>query len=67
MKPEKRIHILIVNNAEKGISEFTQPLEKIVSAMGFHISKPLVYVYFSYIAQNQILIACFFTLFTIFE
>jgi GMP synthase (glutamine-hydrolysing) len=35
MKPEKRIHILIVNNAEKGITEFTNPLEKIVSAMGF--------------------------------
>jgi GMP synthase (glutamine-hydrolysing) len=35
MKPEKRIHILIVNNAEKGITEFTKPLEKIVSAMGF--------------------------------
>jgi GMP synthase (glutamine-hydrolysing) len=35
MKPEKRIHILIVNNAEKGITEFTRPLEKIVLAMGF--------------------------------
>jgi GMP synthase (glutamine-hydrolysing) len=35
MKPEKRIHILIVNNAEEGIAEFTGPLEKIVSDAGF--------------------------------
>ena len=34
MKPEKRIHILIVNNAEKGIAEFTRPLENIVSEAG---------------------------------
>ncbi len=35
MKSEKRIHILIINNAEKGITEFTRPLEKIVSEAGF--------------------------------
>jgi GMP synthase (glutamine-hydrolysing) len=35
MKPEKRIHILIVNNAEKGIHEYIRPLEKIVSETGF--------------------------------
>lgn len=35
MKPEKTIHILIVNNAERGITEFTRPLEKIVSDAGF--------------------------------
>jgi GMP synthase (glutamine-hydrolysing) len=35
MNPEKRIHILIVNNAEKGITEFTRPLGKIVSDAGF--------------------------------
>ena len=34
MKPKKRIHILIVNNAEKGITEFTKPLKKIVSEAG---------------------------------
>lgn len=35
MEPEKSIHILIVNNAEKGIREFTRPLEKMVSEAGF--------------------------------
>lgn len=35
MKPEKTIHILIVNNAEREINEFTRPLEKIVSDAGF--------------------------------
>jgi len=35
MKPEKKIHILIINNAEKSITEFTGPLEKIVSEAGF--------------------------------
>lgn len=35
MKPGKQIHILIVNNAEKGITEFTKPLEKIVAEAGF--------------------------------
>jgi len=35
MNPEKRIHILVVNNAERGITAFTRPLEKIVSAAGF--------------------------------
>jgi GMP synthase (glutamine-hydrolysing) len=34
MKPGKRIHILIINNAEEGIKEFTRPLEKIVSEAG---------------------------------
>jgi GMP synthase (glutamine-hydrolysing) len=35
MKLEKTIHILIINNAEKGITQFTGPLEKIVSEAGF--------------------------------
>lgn len=33
--PEKKIHILIINNAEKSITQFTGPLEKIVSEAGF--------------------------------
>ncbi|SHF21852.1 GMP synthase (glutamine-hydrolysing) [Mariniphaga anaerophila] len=35
MKSEKSIHILIVNSAEKGINEFTRPIENIVSNAGF--------------------------------
>jgi GMP synthase (glutamine-hydrolysing) len=35
MMPEKKIHILIINNAEKSITQFTGPLEKIVSEAGF--------------------------------
>jgi len=35
MKLEKTIHILIINNAEKSITQFTGPLEKIVSEAGF--------------------------------
>lgn len=35
MKLEKTIHILIINNAEKSINQFTGPLEKIVSEAGF--------------------------------
>jgi GMP synthase (glutamine-hydrolysing) len=42
MKPEKKIHILIINNAEKSIAEFTRPLEKIVSEAGF-ISETIEY------------------------
>lgn len=35
MKPEKTIHILIINNAEQGETGFTWPLEKIISDAGF--------------------------------
>lgn len=37
MKPAKSIHILIINNAEQGETEFTRPLEKIVSEAGFSV------------------------------
>jgi len=34
MKLQKKIHILIINNAEKSINDFTRPLEKIVARAG---------------------------------
>jgi GMP synthase (glutamine-hydrolysing) len=34
MVPEIKIHILIINNAEQGITEFTRPLERIVKVAG---------------------------------